>query len=271
MSVTLRPVRPDDLSAVLELNQANLPALGSLDLPALEHLVGQSIHTVVGDDDGEIVAALIGLDGPGRDYASLNYAWFSKRFERFLYVDRVVVASTHHGLGLGRRLYEGFIAEAGGGHDVLVAEVNVRPRNDGSLAFHDRMGFEAVGEQDTEGGAKRVRMLAKPLGGRPLQMVSDPEPEAEPAEAAAPEPDAAAVEAEAEAEAQATEPDTAEPAPLVEEPTDAGSNELAALEGDVATVERLLDRFDEIPPAERSTMLDALDGGAPDEGESTQA
>lgn len=226
----LRPVQPDDLPAVLALNQANLPELGPLDLDQLTHLVGQSVHTVVGDDDGEVVAALLGLDGPGRDYASLNYAWFSHRYDRFLYVDRVVVASTHHGQGLGRRLYEGFIDAVGGDHDVLVAEVNVRPRNDASLAFHERMGFEAVGEQDTDDGAKRVRMLAKPLGGGPA---ADPIPA------------------------------RADPATSAADDVAGERTELAGLEGDVATVERLLDRFDDIAPPERSTMLDRLEAATP--------
>ena len=41
--------------------------------------------------------------------------------------------------------------------------MNVRPRNEGSLAFHDAFGFAAVGEQDTEAGSKRVRLYAKGL------------------------------------------------------------------------------------------------------------
>ena len=44
--------------------------------------------------------------------------------------------------------------------------MNLRPRNEVSLAFHDTMGFTSVGEQDTEGGAKTVVMLARTLGDR---------------------------------------------------------------------------------------------------------
>lgn len=214
MSVTIRPVRAEDLPAVLALNQAHLPALGSLDEALLRHLVDIAVHAVVADDGGSIVGSLIGLEGPGHDYASPNYAWFGERYERFLYVDRVVVAHTHHGQGLGRRFYESFLAVADG-HDVLAAEVNIHPANDESLAFHERLGFVAVGEQDTEAGAKRVRMLVRQLEVTAAVSLGE-----------------------------------------------GGVDELGSLEADVATVERLLDRFDELAAGERSVMLDVLEGGA---------
>ena len=39
----------------------------------------------------------------------------------------------------------------------------MKPRNDGSLRFHHRIGFTEVGQQDTDGGKKRVSLLAKDL------------------------------------------------------------------------------------------------------------
>jgi predicted GNAT superfamily acetyltransferase len=46
---------------------------------------------------------------------------------------------------------------------VLFCEVNVRPRNETSLAFHEAIGFREVGQQDTDGGTKRVSLLALDL------------------------------------------------------------------------------------------------------------
>lgn len=221
----IRTATAADLDAVLALNQANLPAVGALDETTLAHLFEISIHLAVADDDGAVVGALVGLDGPGREYASHNYAWFSERFDRFLYVDRVVVADSHHGLGVGRRLYDDFIAVAADEHTHLLAEVNVRPRNAGSLVFHDRLGFEALEEREAPSGAMRVVMLAKPIDAPSMSGSDDVTGNPFADEIAAP-------------------------------------NELARLEADVATVERLLDRFHELEPDERSTMLDALDGGA---------
>jgi GNAT superfamily N-acetyltransferase len=103
-----------------------------------------------------------GLEGPGIDYASANYRWFCERYERFLYVDRIVVDPPAQGLGVGRSLYEAFAVRADG-QSHLCAEVNVRPRNDRSLAFHEAFGFRAVGEQETGSEGKRVRMFALEL------------------------------------------------------------------------------------------------------------
>jgi hypothetical protein len=201
--VSLRPVEAADLSAVLHLNTAAVPAVNDLSADELAWFAevahtflvviqpagdasgsepGRIVHEIFGQartswesdasgsepgrEPGRIVGFLVGLEGPGLDYASLNYRWFGERYERFLYVDRVVVDPAGQGRGLGRSLYEAFVERAEG-HTALCAEVNIRPRNDGSLAFHDAFGFAPVGEQDTEAGSKRVRMFAKELLSRP--------------------------------------------------------------------------------------------------------
>jgi len=97
------------------------------------------------------------------DYDSPNFLWFRDRYERFIYIDRVVVAASAHGQGLGRALYEKlFDAAKAAGYPCIVAEVNTNPPNPGSLAFHDRMGFEAV-EDVTWSPEKSVRYFARTL------------------------------------------------------------------------------------------------------------
>ena len=107
-------------------------------------------------------AFLIAFDQDA-DYDSPNFLWFRDRYERFAYVDRVVVAASAHGQGLGRALYEGLFVEAkAAGYPCIVAEVNTVPPNPGSLSFHDKMGFEAVGEV-TFSPEKSVRYFARTL------------------------------------------------------------------------------------------------------------
>jgi len=161
----IRPAGEADLEAVLALNNASTPDVNELTLDELEWLAGVA-HTflVVGAAEEAIGGFLLGLDGPGVGYESLNYSWFSTRYERFIYVDRIVVSAGSRGRGVGQMLYDEFsTAGRADGHDVMLAEVNIKPHNHVSLRFHDRYGFSPVGEQDTDGGDKRVVMLAYPL------------------------------------------------------------------------------------------------------------
>lgn len=163
--IEIREATHDDLDAILRLNHGALPAVGDVDVRELWRLVEQSDATLVAvDPDGGGVVAFAITFGPGADYASPNYRFFADRYGSFRYVDRVVVAPTHARRGIGARLYGQLEqAAADDGVGVLTAEVNVRPPNQASLAFHADRGFVGVGEQDTEGGAKRVRLLVREL------------------------------------------------------------------------------------------------------------
>ena len=165
MISTIRIVEPGDLAEILKHNNAAVPAVNELTMSDLERFVGQAHSFLVLDaPDGSIAGFMIGLTGPGVDYDSLNYAWFSSRYDSFIYVDRIVVAEAGRGLGVGSKIYAAF-AKRGTADNfpVMLAEVNIRPRNDVSLAFHEARGFVSVGEQDTDGGKKRVTMLEKTL------------------------------------------------------------------------------------------------------------
>ena len=49
------------------------------------------------------------------------------------------------------------------GANEVTAEVNLEPENPGSIAFHERLGFRQLAEQDTKGGTIRVALLARPV------------------------------------------------------------------------------------------------------------
>ena len=162
----IRLATEKDLDEVLVHNNAVVPAVNELTRSDLDWFL-QEAHSflVIDAPDGSIAGFVIGLVGPGLDYESLNYAWFSARYDAFIYVDRIVVAEQGRELGVGTRLYDEFARRGrADDHRVMLAEVNITPRNEVSLAFHEARGFAPVGEQDTEGGAKRVTMLEKRLG-----------------------------------------------------------------------------------------------------------
>src|SRR5262245_23722099 len=96
-------------------------------------------------------------------FDSLNYRWFLARYPTFVYIDRVVVGPDFQRRGIGRLLYDDLESVARRRAPLLSCEVNLRPLNPGSMAFHEAFGFEEVGQQDTEGGEKRVRLMVKSL------------------------------------------------------------------------------------------------------------
>lgn len=162
-SVRIRPMVDEDLERVLQLNNDAVPAVNAHQAASLSALVTLAENAVVIEVDSVVAGFLLLLDGPGRPYDSMNYAWFSQRYERFFYVDRIVIGAAFRGQRLGRKLYEWAIETGSGTWPVLCAEVNIKPRNQVSLDFHDALDFKVVGEQDTEGGTKRVAMLCREL------------------------------------------------------------------------------------------------------------
>jgi predicted GNAT superfamily acetyltransferase len=162
----LRGYRPEDLVVVHAINQAEVPAVGSERIEDLGHIGEQSTIALVAVDgsSGDIAGFCMVL-APDADYDSGNYLWFSERYDDFVYLDRVAIAPAHQRRGIGRALYaevERLAAVRRPGATRLTLEVNLRPRNDTSLAFHGELGFVEVGQRETEYGAL-VSLMAKPL------------------------------------------------------------------------------------------------------------
>ncbi|MEP3113648.1 GNAT family N-acetyltransferase [Nisaea sp.] len=158
----------EDLALVGVLNEAEIPHVNSIDLAGFIWFLEAADYFRVARDGDKILGFLIGFL-PGRPYDSLNYRWFSDKYASFLYVDRIVVSPTARGLGVGRKLYEDFAGFAAGRAERLTCEVNLRPPNEGSMRFHQTIGFTEVGRQETEGGTKEVSLLTMNLAGSNMQ------------------------------------------------------------------------------------------------------
>ena len=144
---------------MLDINQANTPALGDETLETMTQLLEWSPIALGCDVEGELAGFCLVM-APGLPYTSSNYRWFSERYADFAYLDRVALRADHQGRGFGTALYRHVeqCIEA----EWFTLEVNLDPPNEGSIRFHSRLGFVEVGQQITPSG-KLVSLMAKEL------------------------------------------------------------------------------------------------------------
>jgi predicted GNAT superfamily acetyltransferase len=164
MDHTIRDATTADLDAAWSLNQSEVPRVGSVTLDEMCGLLDKAVYfRLVCDRDDAMLAFLVGL-APGADYRSLNYRWFSERYEKFAYIDRIAVAKPARRHGVAGALYEDFARVSRPWSPMLCCEVNLVPPNPDSMDFHLHVGFRQVGTLETSGGAKKVAMLVKKIG-----------------------------------------------------------------------------------------------------------
>lgn len=155
----IRPLAVGDLPAVRRLNAQNVPEVGPLDRDREQFFLSDDVTAWVVTLDGSLGGWFVGMfDGVA--YASPNYRWFSREYDRFAYIDRIALAPDARGRGLADAIYDRWTQVAmDAGRTRLCAEVNTVPANPRSLAFHRRRGFLQVAEEAPYGGVERVAML----------------------------------------------------------------------------------------------------------------
>lgn len=164
LPATLRPIAPEDVRAIAALNDAEVPRVSPLGTAGLRALLPTCDLAVAAVDEQGTIAGFVLALAPGTDYPSANYRFFERRGTDHLYVDRVVVGTAHRRRGIASLLYRAVIDRAREtGRAEVTCEVNVRPPNPGSTAFHDGFGFVEVGQQDTTGGTLRVSLMARAI------------------------------------------------------------------------------------------------------------
>jgi predicted GNAT superfamily acetyltransferase len=158
---TLVAPGPGDLDALLALSNAHEREIGTFSKAAFAEILTLSFRTRMTEERD---AFLIALAGHAPDDAP-NYRWFAARLDRFVYVDRVVVAAQSRKRGLGKLLYCDLMQAARqGGCTRVCCEVNVDPPNPDSDAFHASLGFEEIGRAFVPERGKTVRYLVRRLG-----------------------------------------------------------------------------------------------------------
>ena len=158
MIFTISPTVSAHLPSIVKINQEALPAVSSVTLDDMKHFLSIVDYFRTLRLDDTIAGFLIALT-PGKDYHSPNYKWFEKKFDSFMYVDRIVIDPVYQSNGFGWAFYNNLKEFTQGRSPRITCEVNLRPPNEESIIFHEKFGFRQIGNQETEGGNKEVSLM----------------------------------------------------------------------------------------------------------------
>lgn len=157
-SVMIRAAAPGDFESICALNLAEVQHTSAMDVARLAELNAISCYHRVANLGGIVSAFLLAMCN-GSAYKNENFEWFSKKYARFIYIDRIVVSSASRGQRLGSLLYEDMFRHARSKAIPLVTcEYNIVPPNEPSRLFHDKFGFTEQGTQWVANGTKRVSL-----------------------------------------------------------------------------------------------------------------
>jgi predicted GNAT superfamily acetyltransferase len=157
-TVELRDAVAGDFDIICALNSSEVQHTSAMDMTALAELNALSCYHKVACLDGVVSAFLLAMCN-GSPYKNENFDWFSRKYPRFIYVDRVVVSAVARGRRLGSLLYEDIFRYArSNAIPLATCEYNIVPPNEPSRVFHAKFGFKEQGTQWIANGTKRVSL-----------------------------------------------------------------------------------------------------------------
>ena len=158
--VIIRDAHDEDFQLIVDINDAEVQHTSPMSVRRLSDLDQLCCYHKVAEVDGDVAAFLFAMR-ESVSYQNENYEWFSSRYSKFLYIDRIVVDANYSGLKIGTKLYHDLFNYARS-HQVftIACEYNVIPPNDPSRIFHEKFGFTEVGTQWLANNAKRVSLQA---------------------------------------------------------------------------------------------------------------
>jgi uncharacterized protein len=99
----IRDAVAGDFDIICALNLSEVQHTSAMDMTALAELDVLSCYHKVACLDGVVSAFLLAMCN-GSSYKNENFEWFSRKYPRFIYVDRVVVSAVARGRRLGSLL-----------------------------------------------------------------------------------------------------------------------------------------------------------------------
>jgi predicted GNAT superfamily acetyltransferase len=160
MHIKIRDITRDDFPEILHLNEQALPQVSPVDSEKLNWFTQVAPYFRVAVANNKVAGFLIAI-AEDCVYPSQYFQWFCERYDRFIYVDRIIVSDWARGNRIAWRLYEDLEQFAITNTYPLTADVYSQPPNEISLTFHEKYGFRVVGTQSVENGTKEVTKFLK--------------------------------------------------------------------------------------------------------------
>ena len=158
-------VEIDDLSIIRVINDEAIPAVNSVSVEEFVWFHKNSIYFKKISLDESLAGFLLVLP-MNIPYKSLNYTWFSERYNNFAYIDRIAVKEEFKGSGIGTLLYTDLEKSLPKEIKMIACEYNIKPLNMISKNFHQKMLYKNVGTQLTENNTKQVSLMIKEINDR---------------------------------------------------------------------------------------------------------
>ena len=162
----IRPYNQDDFPRLFAANEASVPGVGRESENSLAKWIELSTCLVATDNDNLALGFITVMELGQPAYDSPNMRWFETYVagtqKRLVYVDRIALLPAARGQKLGEQLYLAAF-EHFKSADEIGCEVNTLPPNPGSHRFHERLGFQAIGDAIYKPGEKAVRFYTRAL------------------------------------------------------------------------------------------------------------
>ena len=159
---TLRDAKHSDIDKIVQINKSAIPAVNYVSYNEFEWFLNRKLYFKIAENSHGAISGFLLVLPSGLDYKSLNYKWFSGRYEKFAYIDRIVIMDEFKKNGIGKSLYldlEKNISE----YKLIACEFNIVPPNPVSKKFHESLNYENVGHQLTENETKKVSLMIKKI------------------------------------------------------------------------------------------------------------
>ena len=162
MQTRIRHATINDRDSILTINRSALNGVSEMDNAYYDLLVAESAIFHVIEVNEEIVGYVCALAHEAA-YDGEEFLWFRKHITgNFLYIDQLAISKPYRYKGLGKKLYSDL--EKLSTHmniTTLVCDVNYKPFNTESQAFHRRLGFVELNRMPTRNMV--VSLMAKKL------------------------------------------------------------------------------------------------------------